>query len=107
MKNERRTEALSKALRSQIRTFSRIEKAFYGSIVLTFIVMAVSIVYLQSHNYQLQEQINTINDNISSKQTELDNAKQEVNELTSRDRIVDIANQAGLSNQQDNIQKVN
>lgn len=39
-------------------------------------------------------------------QTDYDNAKQEVNELTSRDRIEQIAGNAGLTSQQDNIKQV-
>ncbi|MCC9832376.1 cell division protein FtsL, partial [Streptococcus agalactiae] len=43
------------------------------------------------------------NSKINDKQTEFDNAKQEVNELSNRDRITKIAKDAGLTIQNDNI----
>lgn len=106
MNNETRTQAVTNALQKRIRTFSRIEKAFYSSMIITAIIMSVSIIYMQSRRLQLQQDITTLNSQISDKKTELNNAKQEVNELSRRDRIVDIAGKAGLSNRNDNIKKV-
>lgn len=106
MNNETRTQAVTNALQKSIRTFSRIEKAFYSAMIITAIIMSVSIIYMQSRRLQLQQDITTLNSQISDKKTELNNAKQEVNELSRRDRIVDIAGKAGLSNRNDNIKKV-
>ena len=105
MTDKHRNEAISNALKRRIRKFSRIEKVFYGAIILTAITMAVSIIYLQSRNLQVQQEITNLNSQISDMQTDYDNAKQEVNELTSRDRIEQIAGNAGLTSQQDNIKK--
>ncbi|TWT11266.1 cell division protein FtsL [Streptococcus sp. sy004] len=106
MTREKRQEALSQAVQAHIRTLSRIEKAFYASIVLTAVMMAVSIVYLQSRMLQLQQEVTILNNQISEKETELNDAKQEVNELNRFDRISKIATEAGLSIQHDNIGKV-
>lgn len=106
MTDKHRNEAISNALKRRIRKFSRIEKVFYGSIILTAITMAVSIIYLQSRNLQVQQEITNLNSQISDMKTDYDNAKQEVNELTSRDRIEQIAGNAGLTSQQDNIKQV-
>lgn len=106
MNNETRTQAVTNALQKRIRTFSRIENAFYSAMIITAIIMSVSIIYMQSRRLQLQQDITTLNSQISDKKTELNNAKQEVNELSRRDRIVDIAGKAGLSNRNDNIKKV-
>ncbi|WP_249630056.1 cell division protein FtsL [Streptococcus uberis] len=106
MNNETRTQAVTNALQKRIRTFSRIEKAFYSAMIITAIIMSVSIIYMQSRRLQLQQDITTLNSQISDKKTELNNAKQEVNELSRRDRIVDTAGKAGLSNRNDNIKKV-
>lgn len=106
MNNETRTQAVTNALQKRIRTFSRIEKAFYSAMIITAIIMSVSIIYMQSRRLQLQQDITTLNSQISDKKIELNNAKQEVNELSRRDRIVDIAGKAGLSNRNDNIKKV-
>ena len=106
MTDKHRNEAISNALKRRIRKFSRIEKVFYGAIILTAITMSVSIIYLQSRNLQVQQEITNLNSQISDMQTDYDNAKQEVNELTSRDRIEQIAGNAGLTSQQDNIKQV-
>ncbi|KGR72352.1 cell division protein FtsL [Streptococcus phocae subsp. phocae] len=106
MTNDKKTQAVSHALQKRIRTFSRIEKAFYATIIITIITMAVSIIYLQSRKLQLQQDITSLNNQISQQKTELTNAKQEVNELSRRDRIIGIAGKAGLSNRNDNIKKV-
>ena len=94
------------SLQRRIRKFARIEKAFYASIIITAIVMAVGIIFLQSRNLQQKQEISHLNSQITQKQTEYDDAKQEVNELTTRDRVTEIANNAGLSNKTGNIQKV-
>lgn len=106
MTDNHRNEAISHALRRRMRPLSRIEKVFYGAIVLTAVTLAVSIIYLQSRNLQVQQEITKLNRQISDQQTAYDNAKQEVNELTSRDRIEQIAKEAGLTSQQDNIKQV-
>ena len=106
MTEKHRNEAIANALKSRIRKFSRVEKAFYGSIIITAITMAVSIIYLQSRNLQVQQQITDLNSQITEVQTDYDNAKQEVNELSSRDRVEQIAQNAGLTSQQDNIKQV-
>ncbi|EJN95144.1 cell division protein FtsL [Streptococcus ratti] len=106
MTNEKRSEALSQALQKRIRTFTRLEKAFYGAIIITAITLAVSIIYLQSRSLQIQQEISHLNSQINDKETEYNNAKQEVNELSRYDRIADIAQKAGMTVQKDNIKKV-
>ena len=61
MTEKHRNEAIANALKRRIRKFSRVEKAFYGSIIITAITMAVSIIYLQSRNLQVQQQITDLN----------------------------------------------
>lgn len=106
MSNEIKREAIAEALQKRIRTFTSIEKAFYGAIVITAVVMATSIIYLQSRNMQIQQEITQINSNINDAETDLNDAKQEVNELTRYDRIAEVAKKHGLTIQNDNIQNV-
>lgn len=106
MPNETKRESITEALQKRIRTFTRIEKGFYSAIVITAIFMAISIIYLQSRNMQVQQEINHWNVEINGAQTDLNDAKQEVNELTRYERISKIAKKAGLSIQNDNIQNV-
>ena len=63
MTNEKRTEAVTQTLQRHIKTFSRIEKAFYGAIVITAIIMAVGIIYLQSNSLQVKQEVNQLNSN--------------------------------------------
>ena len=102
MTNEKRSEALSQALQKRIKTFTRLEKAFYGAIIITAITLAVSIIYLQSRSLQIQQEISHLNSQINDRETEYNNAKQEVNELSRYDRIAEIAQKAGLTVQKDN-----
>lgn len=106
MTNEKRSEAISQALKKRIRTFTRLEKAFYGAIIITAITLSISIIYLQSRSLQIQQEISHLNSQINDKETEYNNAKQEVNELSRYDRIADIAQKAGMTVQKDNIKKV-
>ncbi|MGT2949403.1 MULTISPECIES: cell division protein FtsL [Streptococcus] len=106
MTNEKRSEAISQALQKRIRTFTRLEKAFYGAIIITAITLSISIIYLQSRSLQIQQEISHLNSQINDKETEYNNAKQEVNELSRYDRIADIAQKAGMTVQKDNIKKV-
>ena len=106
MTNEKRSKALSQALQKRIKTFTRLEKAFYGAIIITAITLAVSIIYLQSRSLQIQQEISHLNSQINDRETEYNNAKQEVNELSRYDRIAEIAQKAGLTVQKDNIKKV-
>lgn len=95
-----------KALARRVHRFTRLELAFYGSIILTAIVLSVATIYLQSRNQQVQQQVNSLNTDISETQTRYENAKQQVNELTAYDRIQQIAQNAGLTISNDNIKKV-
>lgn len=106
MSREKRQEALTRAVQAHIRTLSRIEKAFYASIVVTAVMMAVSIVYLQSRMLQVQQEVTRLTRQIDEKETELNDAKQEVNELNRFDRLSKIAEEAGLKIQHANIGKV-
>ena len=99
-------QVVNRALRNQIRFMTRMEKAFYSAIVLTAVVMSISVVFLQGRNQAIKQQITDLNSKISDKKTELNNAKQAVNELTNSDRIKEIANKAGLSINNDSIKSV-
>ena len=106
MPNQEERRIVNRALRNHIRVMTRMEKAFYGAIVLTAIIMSISVVYMQGRNQAIKGQITDLNSRISEKKTELNNAKQAVNELTNSDRIKEIANKAGLSINNDSIKSV-
>ena len=97
-------QIVNRAIRNHIRFMTRMEKAFYSAIVLTAIVMSIAVVFLQGQ--AIKQQITDLNSKISDEKTELNNAKQAVNELTNSDRIKEIANKAGLSINNDSIKSV-
>lgn len=99
-------QIVNRAIRNHIRFMTRMEKAFYSTIVLTAIVMSIAVVFLQGRNQAIKQQITDLNSKISDEKTELNNAKQAVNELTNSDRIKEIANKAGLSINNDSIKSV-
>ncbi|MFC3931874.1 cell division protein FtsL [Streptococcus dentapri] len=98
MANKKQEErAIRDAFQRRFRKFSRLEVAFYGSIIIAAVLMSVGIIYLQSRNLQVKQEITQINSQISDAETDLNNAKQEVNELTRSERVAEIAERAGLS----------
>ena len=92
----------SNQLQERIRRFSRVEKAFYGSIILTAIVLAVSIIFMQTRILQVQSELTNLNTELKTKETELEDVQQEVNELTRYERLSKLASSQGMSLQKEN-----
>ncbi|HEM2802343.1 TPA: cell division protein FtsL [Streptococcus suis] len=103
MLQEKRREATMRVIGDKIRTFTRVEKAFYSSIVLSGLALAIGIIFMQTRLLQLQSSMAKVNQDISQKQIEINDAKQAVNELTRSARLMEIAEKAGLSFNNDNI----
>ncbi|MHB9761663.1 cell division protein FtsL [Streptococcus suis] len=103
MAQEKRREATMRVIGDKIRTFTRVEKAFYSSIVLSGLALAIGIIFMQTRLLQLQSSMAKVNQDISQKQIEINDAKQAVNELTRSARLMEIAEKAGLSFNNDNI----
>ena len=82
MLQEKRREATMRVIGDKIRTFTRVEKAFYSSIVLSGLALAIGIIFMQTRLLQLQSSMAKVNQDISQKQIEINDAKQAVNELT-------------------------
>lgn len=103
MLEEKRREATMRVIGDKIRTFTRVEKAFYSSIVLSGLALAIGIIFMQTRLLQLQSGMAKVNQDISQKQIEINDAKQAVNELTRSARLMEIAEKAGLTFNNDNI----
>ena len=97
---EERTRA--QILQDHFRRFSRVEKAFYGSIVLTGVILAISIVFMQTRILQVQNQLTDLNTELETKKTELADVRQEINELTRYDRLSKLASSQGMKLQKEN-----
>ncbi|BCP57068.1 cell division protein FtsL [Streptococcus parasuis] len=103
MAQEKRREATMRVIGDKIKTFTRVEKAFYSSIVLSGLALAIGIIFMQTRLLQLQSSMAKVNQDISQKQIEINDAKQAVNELTRSARLMEIAEKAGLTFNNDNI----
>ncbi|HEM6084871.1 TPA: cell division protein FtsL [Streptococcus suis] len=103
MLQEKRREATMRVIGDKIRTFTRVEKAFYSSIVLSGLALAIGIIFMQTRLLQLQSGMAKVNQDISQKQIEINDAKQAVNELTRSARLMEIAEKTGLTFNNDNI----
>ncbi|HEM3521128.1 cell division protein FtsL [Streptococcus suis] len=103
MLQEKRREATMRVIGDKIRTFTRVEKAFYSSIVLSGLALAIGIIFMQTRLLQLQSGMAKVNQDISQKQIEINDSKQAINELTRSARLMEIAEKAGLSFNNDNI----
>ena len=79
-------ETRGQQLQSRIKKFTRIEKAFYASIII-----AVSFVFMQTKLLQVQHDLTELNVQVSTKQVEINNAKQEINDLTRKERLSGLA----------------
>ena len=106
MKSSEKHQAMVSIVQKRIKTFSRIEKGFYLVLLITALLMAISIVYLQSRLLQVQQEITSLNHDINITKTDLTNAKQEISDMVRLERITEVAKEAGLSPQYNNVKKV-
>lgn len=101
-----RKNGVASQLEMRIRRFSKVEKSFWGAIVLTIVVLAVSIVFMQTKLLRVEQDLTDVNVKIEEKKTELDDAKQEVNELVRSDRLNKIANDQEMQKNNQNVRTV-
>ena len=84
-------ETRGQQLQSRIKKFTRIEKAFYASIILTAIIIAVSVVFMQTKLLKVQHDLSDLYVLVSTNQVEINNANQEINDLTRKERLSGLA----------------
>ncbi|HFI0149848.1 TPA: cell division protein FtsL [Streptococcus suis] len=103
MLQDRRRDVAVRIISDRIKTFSRVEKAFYGSVVLSGLLLAIGVVFMQTRLLQVQSEMAQINQEINAKQVEIDDAEQAVNDLVREARLMEIADKLGLTFNNDNI----
>ena len=79
------------------------EKVFYGSIVISGLILAIGIVFMQTKLLQVQSDMAATNQEISVKLLEIEDAKQAVNDLARKARLLEIAEKEGLTFNNNNI----
>ena len=103
MLEDKRRDLTVRIIEEKIRTFTRVEKAFYGSIVLSGLILAIGIVFMQTKLLQVQSEMAGVNQEISVKLLEIEDAKQAVNDLVRNARLLEIAEKERLTLNNDNI----
>ena len=103
MLEEKRRDLTMQVIEDKIKTFTRVEKAFYGSIVLSGLVLAIGIIFMQTKLLQVHSDMASVNQDISVKKLEIEDARQAVNDLVRNARLLEIAEKAGLTLNNDNI----
>ena len=103
MLEDKRRDMTMRIIEEKIRTFTRVEKAYYGSIVLSGLILAIGIIFMQTKLLQIQSDMASINQDISAKKLEIEDAKQAVNDLVRNARLLEIAEKEGLTLNNDNI----
>ena len=103
MLEDKRRDMTMRIIEEKIRTFTRVEKAFYGSIVLSGLILAIGIIFMQTKLLQIQSDMASINQDISAKKLEIEDAKQAVNDLVRNARLLEIAEKEGLTLNNDTI----
>ena len=103
MLEDKRRDLTMQVIEDKIKTFTRVEKAFYGSIVLSGLILAIGIIFMQTKLLQIQSDMAGINQDISVKKLEIEDARQAVNDLVRNARLLEIAEKAGLTLNNDNI----
>ncbi|MCQ8270610.1 cell division protein FtsL, partial [Streptococcus suis] len=74
MLKEKRREATMRVIGVKIRTFTRVEKALYSSIVLSGLALAIGIIFMQTRLLQIHSGMAKVNQDISQKQIEINDA---------------------------------
>lgn len=85
------------------RPLTNLEKIFYGTIVATTVIVAITTIFLQTQMLQVERDLATLNSQVKSKETEITEAKQRVNELSRYDRFQKLADEQGMTVKNDNL----
>ncbi|MEY8446555.1 cell division protein FtsL [Enterococcus ratti] len=97
---------LSSSPASHLKHISNLEKLAVVSIILSVIALCVLTVMLRTNISGVEKAITTIQAEITEKNQEKTSLVQEKNELSRTDRIKKIAEEKGLSINDDNLRKV-
>jgi cell division protein FtsL len=103
MLEDKQRDLTMRVIEDKIKTFTRVEKVFYGSIVISGLILAIGIVFMQTKLLQVQSDMAATNQEISVKLLEIEDAKQAVNDLARKARLLEIAEKEGLTFNNNNI----
>nr|WP_249641461.1 MULTISPECIES: cell division protein FtsL [unclassified Enterococcus] len=90
-----------------MKKVSLLEKCFYAAVIITAISLAVSQLYVKYLIESTQNEINAVQTTIDDNAAKIADLKQQQNELLRSDRVKQIAENAGLTSNTDNLRKLN
>ncbi|MBF0805542.1 MULTISPECIES: cell division protein FtsL [unclassified Streptococcus] len=85
------------------RPLTSLEKIFYGTIVATTVIVAIATIFLQTQMLQVERDLAHLNAQVETKETEITEVKQQINELSRQDRFRKIAEEQGMTVKNDNL----
>ncbi|MBS7576223.1 MULTISPECIES: cell division protein FtsL [unclassified Enterococcus] len=97
----------AKAYLPKLKKVSLLEKCFYAAVIITAISLAVSQLYVKYLIESTQNEINAVQTTIDDNAAKIADLKQQQNELLRSDRVKQIAENAGLTSNTDNLRKLN
>ncbi|RZI48493.1 cell division protein FtsL [Lactococcus kimchii] len=100
------TDSLApEVLASKFKKFSGVEKVFYLAMVVSALVLAVGLLYVKTKTLEVQGSTMNYKSKISQQTTKKAEYDQQILDLTAGTRVVDSANQAGMTQNPSNVLK--
>lgn len=106
VKKVQENQNLPQSPNRKLKNISFLEKSVVCLLIISIITVAVSTVQLRTSITKTVSEITKTQVEIKEKQEEIDKYEQQKNELSKTDRIKEIAKSKGLSDNIDNIRKV-
>lgn len=91
----------------RLRSFSRVERVFYGSLVITGTILAIAIIFTQVKIMGVRQEITSLNQELTKKEDDEREQKDTINEMTSYAKCLEIIAKEGLEFIPDNIENIN
>ncbi|MFV0559649.1 MAG: cell division protein FtsL [Enterococcus sp.] len=99
-------EAYPELPEKKLARISITEKFFVGAVIFTMLVLSIFMVMIRTDINKVEKEISTVQTNITEQKEEVSRLEQEKHELTRTERVKQIAEEKGLSINDDNLRTV-
>ena len=90
----------------RVKKIGKIERTFYGLVVLMLISFPFTVVFLQATLSHINVQVEQVKKEIKTQEKKNQSLSMKINELASLDKIIEVAHEQGLSYNNNNIKSV-
>ncbi len=90
----------------RVKKLGRIERTFYGIVVLLVVSFPFTIVFLQATLSRINVQVEQVKKEIKTQEKKNQSLSMKINELASLDKIIEVARDQGLSYNNNNIKSI-